>query len=106
LCFLFKEGASSTDPGTPYVAKWMDENGNRRMREVPRPECCATYFQHSNIIDVLNHQRQKELRLEKFWVTTDGCFGFSPWYLEFVSLIAGMDTAFIWTAAIVTRTVS
>ena len=74
LCFLFNEGASDTEPGTPYVAKWMDENGNRRMREVPRPECCATYFQHSNIIDVLNQQRQKELRLEKFWVTTDGFF--------------------------------
>jgi len=74
LCFLFNEGASSTEPGTPYVAKWMDENGNRRMREVPRPECCATYFQHSNVIDVLNQQRQKELRLEKFWVTTDGFF--------------------------------
>jgi len=74
LCFLFNEGASSTEMGEPYIAKWVDDNGNSRYREVDRPECCAKYFKHSNVIDVLNQQRQKELRLEKFWVTNDGYF--------------------------------
>ena len=74
LCFLFTEGATSTEMGDPYVAKWKDEHGNSMWREVPRPECCTRYFQNSNIIDVLNQQRQKELRLEKYWVTQDGFF--------------------------------
>ena len=74
LCFLFNEGASSTEEGTPYVARWVDDNGNARQRHVDRPECCSTYFKHSNVIDVLNQQRQKELRLEKYWVTSDGYF--------------------------------
>jgi len=58
----------------PYIARWVDKNGNARQRHVDRPECCSTYFKYSNMIDVLNQQRQKELRLEKFWVTNDGYF--------------------------------
>ena len=74
LCFLFTEGASSTEPGEPYRANWKDENGNSMFRDIPRPECCARYFLDCNIIDVLNQMRQKELRLEKYWVTHDGFF--------------------------------
>ena len=74
MCFLFTEGSSSTEEGEPYRARWKDENGNNMYREVARPECCSKYFSVSNTIDVLNQQRQKELRLEKFWVTEDGYF--------------------------------
>ncbi|GFH45724.1 hypothetical protein CTEN210_02198 [Chaetoceros tenuissimus] len=74
MCFIFPEGTVSTEPGDPYVARYKDENGNNRTREVPRPECCSFYFQNSNVIDVLNQLRQHDLRLEKFWVTRDGYF--------------------------------
>jgi hypothetical protein len=74
LVFLFNEGASHTEPGEPYMARWVDDNGNSRYREVPRPFCCSKYFKYSNVIDVHNQMRQKELRLEKHWVTQDGFF--------------------------------
>ena len=91
LCFLFTEGASSTTPGEPYRAKWKDENGNSRYRDVPRPQCCSTYFIHSNVIDVLNMQRQKELRLEKFWVTEDG-------YFRIITSVFGICVVDCWNA--------
>ena len=89
LCFLFNEGASSTEEGTPYIARWVDENGNARQRHVVRPECCSTYFKYSNVIDVLNQQRQKELRLEKFWVTNDG-------YFRLFTTVLGIGIVDVW----------
>ncbi|GFH47221.1 hypothetical protein CTEN210_08413 [Chaetoceros tenuissimus] len=74
MCFIFPENTVSTEPGDPYIARYKDENGNNRTREVRRPECCSFYFQNSNVIDVLNQLRQHDLRLEKFWVTRDGYF--------------------------------
>jgi len=72
--FLFNEEASSTEEGTPYIARWVDDYGNASQRHVEGPECCSQYFKNSNVIDVLNQQRQKELRLDKHWVTNDGYF--------------------------------
>ena len=74
MCFIFNEGAGHTEPGQPYIAKWTDKNGNRCERRIPRPQVCSTYFQNSNGIDVHNQMRQKELKLEKCWVTADGYF--------------------------------
>ena len=74
LCFIFNHGASSTEQGNPYIAKYRDQYKNARTRIIQRPECCSTYFQHCNVIDVHNHLRQKNLRLEKHWVTRDGYF--------------------------------
>ena len=74
LCFLFTEGASWTEQGEPYKARFQDNNGNSMIRDVLRPACCSHYFKISNVIDVHNQQRQKELRLEKMWVTQDGFF--------------------------------
>ena len=74
LCFLITEGGSHTEAGEPYRAKYIDNNGNSCFRDVPRPQCCSKYFRSSNKIDVHNQQRQKELRLEKHWVTEDGYF--------------------------------
>lgn len=74
MCFLMNDGSASTEGGEPYRAKWNDENGNNMVKLVPRPEACSTYFHFSNVIDVLNSLRQKELRLEKHWVTQDGYF--------------------------------
>ena len=31
LCFVFNKGASHTEPGNPYVAKYRDKNGNCRQ---------------------------------------------------------------------------
>ena len=75
LLFIFNEGAAGTEPGVPYRATWMDENNNQSFRDVPRPQVCAIYFGDSNVIDILNSQRQYDLKLEKlWWVTQDGYF--------------------------------
>ena len=37
LCFLFTEGASWTELGEPYKARFKDINGNSMVRDVPRP---------------------------------------------------------------------
>ena len=42
LCFLFTDGSTSTEPGVPYRARYIDKNGNSCIREIPRPECCST----------------------------------------------------------------
>jgi hypothetical protein len=72
--FIITEKAGHTEPGEPYVAKWMDENCNQCHCHVPRPSVISTYFKHSNIVDVTNQQRQQELKLEKCWITHDGMF--------------------------------
>ena len=74
LFFIMTDGASHTEPGSPYVAKWKDKNGNHCEKLVPRPECIALYFERSNVIDVLNQIRQHLLKLEKCWVTQCGFF--------------------------------
>lgn len=89
MCFIFNEGAASTEEGTPYRARWVDENGNSMVREVPRPHVCAIYFGLSNVIDVLNQQRQKELRLEKHWVTRDG-------YFRIITSVFGINVVDCW----------
>ena len=73
-CFIFNKGAGHTEEGTPYVAKWKDENNNTRTREVPRPDVISKYFGQSNVVDVFNQSRQFDLKLEKHWVTEDGFF--------------------------------
>ena len=75
LLFIFNEGAAGTEPpGVPYRATWINENNNHFFRDVPRPQVCAIYFGDSNIIDILNSQRQYDLKLEKLWLTQDGYF--------------------------------
>ena len=91
LCFLFSEGASHTEPGEAYVAKYLDENDNSCSRDIDRPECCSKYFKYSNVIDVHNQQRQKELRLEKHWVTEDG-------YFQIFTTIFGVCVVDVWYA--------
>jgi hypothetical protein len=91
LCFIFNEGVSGTYPGKPYVAKWKDDNNNTKLREVPRPEVCSLYFRHSNVIDVHNQMRQKELRLEKFWVTNCG-------YFRLLTTVFGITIVDCWRA--------
>ena len=74
LCFIATEGAGHTGPGTPYEAKWLDENGRMASRKIARPHMLAEYFKHSNQIDKHNHARQSQLALEKNIVTQDGYF--------------------------------
>ena len=91
MCFIFTEGASHTEQGKPYRARWKDENGNSMHRNVARPQCCSTYFSVSNVVDVLNQQRQKELRLEKLWVTEDG-------YFRILTTVIGICIVDCWNA--------
>ena len=74
LMFIFTDGAGHTEPGIPYVAKWNDDNSNKVESHIPRPAVVSFYFEKCNGIDVHNQQRQKQLRLEKCWVTEDGYF--------------------------------
>ena len=74
LMFLWTDGAGNTEPGSPYEATWIDNNGNRSVRFIERPSVISCYFERSNKIDVSNQMRQFELRLEKIWVTNCGYF--------------------------------
>jgi hypothetical protein len=91
LTFITTEKAGHTEPGMPYVAKWIDENCNQCHCHVPRPSVIATYFKYSNIVDVTNQQRQKELRLEKCWITHDGIF-------RIITTLIGMTVVDSWWA--------
>ena len=44
LFFVFTQGAGSTLPGEPYVAKFQDVHGNVCTREVPRPAVLSLYL--------------------------------------------------------------
>jgi len=74
LYFVFTEDAGSTTDGRAYEMKFPDANDNVCIRMVNRPEVVSTFFDQVNVIDVLNHLRQKCLALEKKWVTHTGYF--------------------------------
>lgn len=52
----------------PRAAKLPDELGNLHFHEIPRPAIISAYFESSNVVDLLNHMRQRELGLEKKWI--------------------------------------
>ena len=52
--FIFTENAGTTEPGDPYVVKFMDESGARQTRHVNRPHIISSYFAIANVIDVHN----------------------------------------------------
>ena len=81
LFFITTEGAGSTMPGTPYEAKWLDENGRIASRQIPRPHLISEYYKNSNQIDKHNHARQGVLALEKNVVTQCGYFRLFTTYL-------------------------
>ena len=89
LMFIFTEGAGHTEPGAPYIAKWRDNNHNPCTKPIDRPSVISFYFKRSNGIDVHNQQRQKELRLEECWVTTDG-------YFRIITTLFGMTVVDSW----------
>mmetsp|Transcript_1406 Transcript_1406/g.2559 ORF Transcript_1406/g.2559 Transcript_1406/m.2559 type:complete len:267 (-) Transcript_1406:216-1016(-) len=91
LMFIMTEGAGHTEPGDPYIVKWVDDNSNQMQRRIPRPDVLSFYFSHSNIVDVHNQQRQKELRLEKCWVTQDG-------YFRIITTLIGITIVDAWRA--------
>ena len=91
LMFIWTYGAGHTEPGDPYVAKWMDNNMNRCERHIPRPSVISFYFAHCNGIDVHNGCRQKDLRLEKCWVTCDG-------FSRLLTSLFGMNVVDSWRA--------
>lgn len=92
MFFLFNKGAGNTESGVPYCAKWKDENGNSRYRDILRPEVCSKYFTHCNKIDSHNQSRQFDLKLEKMWVINDGFF-------RIITIIFGMTIVNVWNAS-------
>ena len=76
LCFISTADGGHTEPGEPYKAKWIGENGEKFTKNVPRPDIVARYFVNSNTIDKHNHARQGILGLEEQWVTTNPFFRF------------------------------
>ena len=81
LLFIATENAGTTMPGTPYEAKWLDDNGRMTSRQVPRPHLISEYYKNSNQIDKHNHARQGVLALEKNIVTHCGYFRLFTTYL-------------------------
>ena len=64
-CFIGTWNVGSTTPGAPYVAKWPDQYGNIKQRDVLRPDIIGKFFKEANVIDVRNHRRQN------FWPLKD-----------------------------------
>jgi hypothetical protein len=89
LMFIMTDGVGHTEPGEPYLAKWIDNNLNQMHRRIPRPAAVSFYFNHSNVVDIHNQQRQKELRLEKCWVTQDG-------YFRIITTLIGITVVDAW----------
>ena len=89
LCFVATKDAGMTKLGDPYNAKFPDQYGNVKVREVDRPAIVSTYFQVSNKVDRHNHVRQYLLKLEKLWVTEN------PWF-RIVTTIIGMTVVDAW----------
>jgi hypothetical protein len=54
MCFVATKGAGHREPGTPYEAKWKDDNGSTCCRDVPRPKIIMKYFLQSNKIGMFN----------------------------------------------------
>ena len=91
MFFIFNEGAGHTECKDEYAyeAKWKDKNLNTLTRKIRRPHVCHLYFKSCNIIDVLNQSRQRELKLEKHWLTQNG-------YFRIVTTIFGMTVVDAW----------
>ena len=54
LVFITKNGAGSTQPGQPYLAKFPYKFGNVCTREVARPEIVSSFIIMSNVVDLHN----------------------------------------------------
>jgi hypothetical protein len=91
LCFVATKDAGSTLLGEPYRAKFLDDHGNIRSREVDRPAVISDYFTSSNAVDKHNHARQAELKLEKHWITHNCWF-------RLITTILGITVTDCWKA--------
>ena len=74
ICFIATDKIGHTEKGRPYQAKWIDDSGEKRTKNIHCPDICAKYFEYSNVINTHNHIRQFETALERQWVTQDGYF--------------------------------
>ena len=74
ICFIGTKGFAPTTAGVPYLSRFVDNNNHLIHRNVQIPEACSVYYHYSNLIDIHNQTRQNDLKLEKYWVTTDGYF--------------------------------
>lgn len=61
----------TTQQGSPAKKNRYDENGNRYIKTVNRPQLFETYFDGAPSIDIHNHIRQDGLGLEVAWGTQD-----------------------------------
>ena len=81
--FIFTENAGTTEPGDPYVVKYMDEKGARQTRHVSRPHIISAYFDIANKVDIHNQYRQGDLSLEEYWETKDPYFRILTTFIGF-----------------------
>ena len=74
LGFIATEGARSTEPGDPYLSRFLDIYSNVSVRPFVFPHLLGRYFNACNAIDNHNRMRQSDLLLDKYWVTQSGYF--------------------------------
>lgn len=73
--FIATLGAGkTTNSPRPYMQRFTDNFGNICEKFVSRNDLAGFYFQHCNVIDTHNNERQYQLRLEKKWLTRDPFF--------------------------------
>ena len=74
LGFIATEGAGSTEPGDPYLSRFLDIYSNVSVRPIFHPHLLGRYFNACNAKDNHNRMRKSDLSLEEYWVTQSGYF--------------------------------
>ena len=71
LTFIGTWNVGTTIPGKPYVARFPDEHGNLKCKDIPQPDVVSKYFKDSDAVDNHNKSQQGDLALEEHWRTVD-----------------------------------
>ena len=74
LLFISTKGAGITEPGDPYLSRFLDIYSNILLRPVVHPHLLGRYFNACNATDNHNRMWQSDLALDKYLVTQSGYF--------------------------------
>ena len=74
LGFIDSEGAGGTEPGDPYLYRFLDIYYNFYVHPVVCPHLLGRYFNSCNAIYNHNRMQKSGIALEKYWVTQSGYF--------------------------------
>ena len=74
LGLIANEGAGSTEPGDPYLSRFLGIYSDLDVGPVLSPHLLYRCLNACNAIENQNRMHQYDLALEKYWVTQSGYF--------------------------------